>query len=339
MVVLVTGGLGYIGSHTVVELIEAGFTPIVVDNLSNSSEAVLDRIKTITGVKPKFYEKDLVSITDVEEIFEDFENVENKKIDSVIHFAALKAVGESVEKPLKYYCNNLVGTLNLLQVMKKHGVNDFVFSSSAAVYGKPEKNPILEDFPLQAVNPYGATKIMIEDMLRDMCKADSSFNVAILRYFNAVGAHKSGLIGDSPNGVPNNIMPYIAKVATRELEFLRVFGADYDTYDGTGVRDYIHVVDLAKGHMKALERLRGDPGLMVVNLGTGVGYSVLDLVKAFEVASGVEIPYKVVGRRSGDIAMCYAASERAKSELGWEARFGLEEMCEDSWRWEQRGGK
>ena len=332
MVVLVTGGLGFIGSHTVVELIGSGYEPIVMDNLSNSSEGVLDRIETIAGVRPKFYKKDLVSIADVEEIFE------NEEIDSVIHFAALKAVGESVENPLKYYCNNLIGTLNLLCAMKKYGVNDFVFSSSAAVYGKPESNPILEDFPLQATNPYGSTKIMIENMLRDMCNADSGFNVGILRYFNTVGAHESGLIGDSPKGIPNNIMPYIAKVATGELEFLRVFGSDYDTHDGTGVRDYIHVVDLADGHLKALEKLRGDPGFMVVNLGTGDGYSVLDLVKAFEEASGVEIPYKVVGRRPGDIAMCYACSERARSELGWEARFGLDEMCEDSWRWEQRGG-
>jgi len=328
MMVLVTGGLGYIGSHTVVELIGAGYTPVIVDNLSNSSVKVLDRIETITGVRPKFYERDLVDIGDVDEIFE------KESIDAVIHFASLKAVGESVEKPLEYYCNNLVGTVNLLQVMGKYSVSDFVFSSSAAVYGKPEKNPILEDFPLSATNPYGSTKVMIEDMLKDMCAANSGLNVAILRYFNVVGAHKSGLIGDSPNGVPNNIMPYIAKVATGELECLKVFGSDYDTHDGTGVRDYIHVVDLADGHLKALEKLKDNPGLIVENLGTGTGYSVLELVKAFEKASGVEVRYEVIGRRPGDIGTCYANCDSAKRDLGWEARYGIDDMCEDSWRWE-----
>lgn len=330
MVVLITGGVGYIGSHTVVELIGAGYTPIIVDSLINSNACVLDKIETITGVRPKFYQKDLINITDVEEIFA------KEKIDSVIHFAALKAVGESVEKPLEYYSNNLVGTLNLLQVMKKHQIKNFVFSSSATVYGNPEINPILEDFPLSTTNPYGSTKLMVEDMLRDMCEADFNLNVAILRYFNPIGAHKSGLIGESPNGIPNNLMPYITKVATGELEFLNVFGSDYDTHDGTGVRDYIHVVDLAEGHLKALEKLNSNPGLVTYNLGTGNGYSVLDVVKAFEQASGVKIAYKLIERRPGDIATCYASPERAKNELGWNAKYGVDEMCEDSWRWESQ---
>ena len=333
MKVLVTGGTGYIGSHTTVALIEAGYTPIIVDNLINSSEEVLDKIETITGVRPKFYKKDLVNLSHIEEIFAE------EKIDSVIHFAALKAVGESVAKPLEYYSNNIIGTLNLLQVMKKYQVNNFVFSSSATVYGSPETNPILEDFSLRATNPYGATKLMIEDMLRDICIADSSLNVAILRYFNPVGAHKSGLIGEAPNGIPNNLMPYITKVAIGELESLSVFGSDYDTPDGTGVRDYIHVVDLADGHLKALEKLGSNPGLVTYNLGTGNGYSVLDLVTAFEKASGVKIPYKLVDRRPGDIASCYANSEKAKNELGWSAKYNVDEMCEDSWRWESQNRK
>jgi len=333
MVVLVTGGTGYIGSHTVVELIKAGYTPIVVDNLVNSRIEVLDRIEEIIGVKPKFYQKNLVNIVDIEEIFE------TEKIDAVIHFAALKAVGESVEKPLEYYSNNLIGTLNLLQVMKKYHVNNFVFSSSATVYGNPETNPIMEDFPLSTTNPYGSTKLMIEDILRDMCKADASLNIAILRYFNPVGAHKSGLIGEAPNGIPNNLMPYITKVATRELESLSVFGSDYDTHDGTGVRDYIHVLDLADGHLKALEKLNSHPGLVTYNLGTGIGYSVLDLVKAFEKASSVKIPYQIVDRRPGDNATSYANPEKAKNELGWNTKYGIDEMCEDSWRWESQNLK
>lgn len=327
MAVLVTGGTGYIGSHTVVELIEAGYTPIIIDNLINSSEEILDKIKTITDIRPKFYKKDLRNIADIEEIFV------KEEIDSVIHFAALKAVGESVEKPLEYYKNNLIGTLNLLEVMKKHHVNNFVFSSSATVYGNPASNPILEEFPLSTTNPYGATKLMIEDMLRDMCKADSSLNVAILRYFNPVGVHKSGLLGEIPNGIPNNLMPYIIKVATGELEFLNVFGQDYDTLDGTGVRDYIHVVDLAEGHLRALSKLNEKVGLVTYNLGTGKGYSVLDLVCAFESVSGVTIPYKVVKRRLGDVAMCYANPDKALKELGWKAKYGINDMCEDSWRW------
>lgn len=330
MTVLVTGGTGYIGSHTVVELIEAGYQPIIVDNLINSREEVLGNIEAITGVKPTFYQKDLTDLAAIKEIFA------NEKIDSVIHFAALKAVGESVEKPLAYYSNNLIGLLNLLQAMKQYTVNNFVFSSSATVYGNPTTNPILEDFPLSTTNPYGSTKLMAEEILRDVCLADPSLNVAILRYFNPVGAHKSGLIGEAPHGIPNNLMPYITKVAAGELECLSVFGSDYDTHDGTGVRDYIHVVDLASGHLKALEKLHENPGLIIENLGTGKGYSVLDLVKAFEKASGVKIPYQIVDRRPGDVATCYADPNKAKNDLGWAARYGIAEMCEDSWRWQQR---
>lgn len=330
MAILVTGGTGYIGSHTVVELIQAGYTPVIMDNLINSSEEVLDKIETITGIRPKFYKKDLVNLADIKALFE------KEKIDAVIHFAALKAIGESVEQPLRYYSNNLVGTLNLLQVMKKYQVNNLVFSSTAAVYGKPKSNPILENFPLSTTNPYATTKLMSEEMLRDMCRIDPNLNVAILRYFNLVGAHKSGLIGERPNGIPNNLMPYITKVATRELKCLNIFGSDYDTPDGTGVRDYIHVVDVACGHLKALEKLKEQPGLVTYNLGTGNGYSVLELARAFEKASGVKIPYRFSGRRPGDIATCYANPEKAKKELGWEAQYSVDEMCEDSWRWESQ---
>ena len=330
MNILVTGGLGYIGSHTVIQLIEAGYTPIIVDNLINSSASVLNSIEKITGVKPKFYQKDLVDFAEVKLIFE------NEAIDGVIHFAALKAVGESVEKPLAYYSNNLTGSLNLLQVMKEYQVNTFVFSSSATVYGSPKENPILEHFPLSTTNPYGATKLMIEDMLRDISKADPDLRVAILRYFNPVGAHKSGLIGENPNGVPNNLMPYITKVATGALPYLNVFGSDYDTPDGTGVRDYIHVLDLANGHLKALEKLKKAPGLFTVNLGTGQGYSVLEIVKAFEKVNNISIDYQLTNRRPGDIATCYANPEKAEKELGWKAIYGIEEMCEDAWRWESR---
>jgi len=329
MNVLVTGGMGYIGSHTVVQLIESGYTPIIVDNLINSNVKVLDKIEMITGTKPKFYQTDLTDLEKLEAIFL------AETFDAVIHFAGLKAVGESVEMPLVYYNNNLIASLNVLQMMKKYQVANFIFSSSATVYGSPKFNPILEDFPLRATNPYGATKLMIEDVLRDICYADEAFNVAILRYFNPVGAHKSGLIGEAPNGVPNNLMPYITKVATGELAQLNVFGSDYDTHDGTGVRDYIHVVDLADGHLKALEKLKESPGLLTVNLGTGKGYSVLDLVKAFEKANGVTIPYQVKERRPGDIGTCYADCERAKVELNWEAKYGIEEMCRDAWRWER----
>jgi len=298
--ILVTGGIGYIGSHTVVELINAGYEPIIIDNLSNSSESALDRIEIITGKKPKFYKKDLTKLEDIEVVLDE------EEISSVIHFAALKAVGESVLKPLKYYCNNVIGTLNLLRVMKSHSINDIVFSSSATVYGNPKSNPILEDFPLSTTNPYGATKLIIENILKDIHKTNPDFNVGILRYFNPIGAHESGLIGESLDGIPNNLLPYITKVAIGELKYLNVFGSDYDTHDGTGVRDYIHITDLAFGHLKALKKLKDKPGILTVNLGTGNGYSVLDLVKAFEKASDITIPYKFIDRRTGDIATCYA---------------------------------
>ncbi len=328
MAVLVTGGMGYIGSHTTISLIEAGQEVIIVDDLSNSSVVVLNRIEAITGVRPKFYELNVMDESALTQVFSENE------IESVIHFAAYKAVGESVEKPLEYYTNNIVNTLTLLRVMKAHGVHKFVFSSSATVYGDPHKCPITEDFPLSTTNPYGSTKLMIEDMLRDIAKADATFNVAILRYFNPVGAHKSGTIGEEPNGIPNNLMPYITKVAVGKLSRLNVFGDDYPTHDGTGVRDYIHVVDLADGHVKALQKLDELPGLVTYNLGTGNGLSVLDLVKAFSEASGQEIPYQIVARRAGDIAMCYADASLANKELGWTAKYGVKEMCEDSWRWQ-----
>lgn len=328
MAVLVTGGVGYIGSHTTIELIESGREVVIVDNLSNSNIIVLDRIEELTGTRPKFYELDVQDKKKLEKVFEE------NTIESVIHFAASKAVGESVEKPLEYYSNNLINTLVLLETMRKYDVKNFVFSSSATVYGDPQTCPILEEFPLSATNPYGRTKLMIEDMLRDICKADKTLNVAILRYFNPVGAHKSGRIGEEPNGIPNNLMPYITKVAIGQLKELSVFGDDYNTPDGTGVRDYIHVVDLSIGHVKALDKLETNSGLVTYNLGTGNGYSVLDMVKAFEKASGRKIAYKIVDRRAGDIAMCYADATKAKNELGWEAKYKLDEMCEDSWRWQ-----
>ncbi len=328
MSVLVTGGVGYIGSHTTIELIQEGKKVIIVDNLSNSNVVVLDRIEEITGVKPKFYELNVQNREKLEIVFKE------NDIDSVIHFAASKAVGESVEKPLEYYSNNIKNTLVLLETMRKYNVKNFVFSSSATVYGDPHKCPIPEDFPLSATNPYGQTKLMIENMLRDICKADKSLNVAILRYFNPVGAHKSGKIGEEPNGIPNNLMPYITKVAIGQLKELSVFGDDYNTPDGTGVRDYIHVVDLALGHVKALDKLDSKPGLVTYNLGTGNGYSVLEMVQAFSKASGRYIAYKIAPRRPGDIAMCYADASKAKKELGWEAKYNLDEMCEDSWRWQ-----
>lgn len=328
MAVLVTGGAGYIGSHTVIELLEDNKDVIIVDNFCNSNPIVLDRIRMISGKDFKFYKVDITNGDELEVVFKE------NNIDSVIHFAALKAVGESVAKPLEYYTNNLVNTLTLLNLMRKYNVKKFVFSSSATVYGDPHTCPITEDFPLSTTNPYGATKLMIEDMLRDIAKADPSFNIAILRYFNPVGAHKSGIIGEEPNGIPNNLMPYITKVAVGKLKELSVFGDDYNTHDGTGVRDYIHVVDLAKGHIKALAKLDENCGLVAYNLGTGNGYSVLDMVKAFSKASGREIPYKIVDRRPGDIAMCYANPAKANVELGWKAEFGIKEMCEDSWRWQ-----
>ena len=330
MAVLVTGGIGYIGSHTSIELLEAGYDVIIVDNLSNSDIIVLDRIKELSGKTPKFYEIDINDIEKMEVVFKE------NQIDSVVHFAALIAVGESVEKPVEYYLNNIGNTLVLFELMKKYNVKNFVFSSSATVYGNPERLPIDEDCSLSVTNPYGRTKLMIEDMLRDICLADENLNVAILRYFNPIGAHKSGKIGEEPSGIPNNIMPYITKVAVGQLPHLNIFGDDYDTQDGTGVRDYIHVLDLANGHVKALEKLSENPGLVTYNLGTGRGYSVLDLVKAFSKASGREIPYKMANRRPGDIAACYANPEKAETELGWKAKYGIDEMCEDSWRWQSQ---
>ena len=328
MSVLVTGGAGYIGSHTVIQLLEDNKEVVIVDNFSNSNPEVLDRIKTITNKDFKFYEIDTTDINALEVVFKE------NDIDSVIHFAAFKAVGESVAKPLDYYTNNLVNTLNVLNLMRKYNVKKFVFSSSATVYGDPHTCPITEDFPLSTTNPYGATKLMVEDMLRDMAKADDSLNIAILRYFNPVGAHSSGLIGEDPTDIPNNLMPYVSQVAVGKLEQLSVFGNDYDTHDGTGVRDYIHVVDLADGHLKALDKLETNCGLVTYNLGTGNGYSVLDMVKAFSEASGKDVNYKIVDRRPGDVAKCYADPKKANEELGWYAKFGLKEMCEDTWRWQ-----
>ena len=333
MAVLVSGGMGYIGSHTTVELLNAGFDVVIADDLSNSKELVKDRIEKITGKTTKFYNVDLTNEVEAEKVF-----LEND-IDSVIHFAAFKAVGESVEKPLEYYYNNITSALVMLRLMRKYNCKNFVFSSSATVYGDAKVVPITEDSPLSATNPYGRTKLMIEDMLRDIAKADPTLNIAILRYFNPVGAHKSGTIGEDPNGIPNNLMPYITKVAVGELKQLRVFGNDYPTHDGTGVRDYIHVVDLANGHVKALEKLKTNPGLVTYNLGTGNGYSVLDVVNAFAEASGREIPYEIVDRRPGDIATCYADPKLANEELGWTAERGIKEMCEDSWRWQSNNPK
>ena len=328
--ILVAGGAGYIGSHTCVELLNAGYDVVVVDNLVNSSRESVARVEELTGKKISFYEEDLLNEKAIDAIFE------KENIDSVIHFAALKAVGESCQIPLRYFDNNLTGTLNLLKVMEKHGVKSIVFSSSATVYGKPESVPIREDFPLSVSNPYGRTKLIIEDMLRDIYKSDNEWDIALLRYFNPIGAHESGMIGENPHGIPNNLLPYVAKVAAGQLECVNVFGDDYDTPDGTGVRDYIHVVDLATGHIKALEKLVTHPGLVTYNLGTGVGYSVLDIIKNFEKACGKEIPYKITPRRPGDIDMCYADPAKAKEELGWEATRSIDKMCEDAWRWQTK---
>lgn len=328
MAILVTGGAGYIGSHTCVDLLEAGYEVIVVDNLINSKDESLKRVQEITEKSLTFYKVDLLDRESLEEIFK------QHQIDSVIHFAGLKAVGESVSIPLHYYHNNITGTLVLCEVMQKFGVKNLVFSSSATVYGDPHTVPIVEDFPLSATNPYGRTKLMIEDILRDLHKSDNSWNVAILRYFNPVGAHISGRIGEDPNGIPNNLIPYVAQVAVGKLKELNVFGNDYPTKDGTGVRDYIHVVDLAQGHLKALEKLKSNPGVVAYNLGTGCGYSVFEMANAFAKASGREIPYKVAARRPGDIAACYADPSKAKKELGWSAKKGIKDMCSDSWRWQ-----
>ncbi len=330
MAILVSGGAGYIGSHTCIELIKAGYDIIVADNLVNSSEEALARVEKISGVKIPFVNIDLCDKEATNKLFAD-----HPEIDSVIHFAALKAVGESVSKPLEYYTNNLVNTLTVLGAMREHGVKNFVFSSSATVYGDPASVPITEDFPLSTTNPYGTTKLFIERILTDICAADSSLNVALLRYFNPIGAHESGLIGEDPNGIPNNLVPYIAKVAVGKLEKVHVFGNDYNTPDGTGVRDYIHVVDLATGHVAALKKLATNCGLFVCNLGTGKGYSVLDVIKAYSKACGKELPYVIDPRRPGDIAECYADPAKAKNELGWQAQYGIEDMCASSWKWQQ----
>jgi len=326
--ILVTGGVGYIGSHTVIELVNSGYDVVIVDNLSNSKIEALKRVEEITNTKIKFYKVDLLEKEKLNQIFVD------EKVDSVIHFAGLKAVGESVSIPLHYYSNNVNGTLNLLEVMKQNNVFNLVFSSSATVYGDPHKVPITEDFPLSATNPYGRSKLMIEDILRDLYKSDANWNISILRYFNPVGAHESGKIGEDPNGIPNNLMPFITQVAVGKREKLSVFGKDYPTVDGTGVRDYIHVVDLAQGHIKALEKLTSHHGCIEYNLGTGIGYSVLQVINAFSKASGKIIPYEIVDRRPGDIASCYANPSFAFEKLGWNAKFGIEKMCEDSWRWQ-----
>ena len=329
MAILVTGGAGYIGSHTVVELQSAGYDVVVLDNLSNASEKSLERVEKITGKPVTFYKADILDRDALNEVFE------KESIDSCIHFAGLKAVGESVAKPWEYYENNIAGTLTLVDVMRKHGVKNIIFSSSATVYGDPAFVPITEECPKgQCTNPYGWTKSMLEQILTDIQKADPEWNVVLLRYFNPIGAHKSGTIGENPNGIPNNLMPYITQVAVGKLKELGVFGNDYDTPDGTGVRDYIHVVDLAVGHVKAINKIKENPGVKVYNLGTGNGYSVLDVIKAFSKACGHDVPYVIKERRPGDIATCYSDASLAKKELGWEAQYGIDEMCADSWKWQ-----
>lgn len=329
MAILVTGGAGYIGSHTCLELLKAGYEVVVVDNLCNSSEEAVKRVEKISGKPVKFYQADILDREALEKIFQ------SETIDSVIHFAGLKAVGESVAKPLEYYYNNITGTLVLCDVMRKHGVKNIVFSSSATVYGDPAFVPITEECPKGTItNPYGQTKSMLEQILTDFHVADPEWNVVLLRYFNPIGAHESGMIGEDPKGIPNNLVPYIAQVAVGKLPCLGVFGNDYPTHDGTGVRDYIHVVDLAVGHVKALKKIEEKAGVCIYNLGTGKGYSVLDVVKAYEKACGKEIKYEIKPRRPGDIATCYADATKAKEELGWVAERGIEEMCADSWRWQ-----
>lgn len=328
MKILVTGGAGYIGSHTCVELLNAGYDIVVLDNLCNSSEKSLNVVKEITGKDFPFYKVDLLDYDAVEKVFEE------NKIDAVIHFAGLKAVGESVSIPITYYHNNITGTLNLVDIMQKHGVFNIVFSSSATVYGMPKTVPITEDFPLSTTNPYGSTKLMIERILEDIHTSNPKWSITLLRYFNPIGAHKSGKMGEDPKGIPNNLLPYVAQVAVGKLEYVHVFGNDYPTKDGTGVRDYIHVVDLALGHIKAIEKKTNVPGVHIYNLGTGNGYSVLEIVKAFSKACGKDLPYKIEARRPGDIAECYADPSKALNELGWKAERGIAEMCEDSWRWQ-----
>ena len=325
--ILVTGGCGYIGSHTTLELLNKGYEVIVVDNFSNSSYESLRRVQEITGKEVTFYEADIRDSVKMDEIFS------AHSIDAVIHFAAFKAVGESCRLPLKYYENNISGTVSLLQVMEKHNVKKIIFSSSATVYGDPERLPLDETCRLSTTNPYGSTKLMMENIMQDLYKADKEWNIILLRYFNPVGAHESGRIGEDPKGIPNNLMPYVAQVASGKLACINVFGNDYDTPDGTGVRDYIHVVDLALGHIAAIEQCQ-DKGVHIYNLGTGRGYSVLEMIKAFEKACGKELPYKICPRRPGDIAACYASPVKAKAELKWEAKFGIEEMCASQWKWQ-----
>ncbi|MGG0252246.1 UDP-glucose 4-epimerase GalE [Bacillus toyonensis] len=328
MAILITGGAGYIGSHTCIELLNNNYKIIVVDNLSNSSIESLNRVKEITGKQFKFYNDSVLNREKMNEIFL------GNNIEAVIHFAGFKAVGESTTIPLTYYYNNIISTIILCDVMQKHNVKKFIFSSSATVYGIPKTSPITEEFPLSVTNPYGQTKLMIEQIMRDVAKANGEWSIALLRYFNPFGAHQSGRIGEDPNGIPNNLMPYVTQVAVGKLKELNIFGNDYPTKDGTGVRDYIHVVDLAKGHVKALEKVLETTGIDAYNLGTGKGYSVLEMVNAFEKVSGKKIPYKIIGRRPGDVAICFADVSKAKRELGWEAEYGLEEMCLDSWRWQ-----
>lgn len=331
MSILITGGTGFIGSHTIVELLAAGREVVVVDNFCNSKPVVLDRLYQITGQKIRFYEVDLLDKEALENVFR-----ENPDIDSCIHFAGLKAVGESCSQPMRYYHNNLTGTLNLCELLAKYNAKRIVFSSSATVYGNPKSVPIKEDFPLSTTNPYGETKLMIERILKDIYEADHEWSVSILRYFNPIGAHKSGLIGEDPQGIPNNLLPYITQVASGKRECLSVFGNDYNTHDGTGVRDYIHVVDLARAHVKAIALAETVTGVDYFNIGTGVGYSVLDIVKAYEKATGKKIPYKITARRPGDIDMCYADPAKAYEKLGWKAEFGIEEMCRDSNNWQMK---
>lgn len=333
MKILVTGGTGFIGSHTCVELLNSGHEVVIFDNLYNSKIEVVDKIKTITGKDVKFYKADMLSIEEMRPVFEE------NKFDAVIHFAGLKAVGESVQKPLLYYQNNLTGTMNLCELMNEYGCKRIIFSSSATVYGSPKTVPITEDFPLSTTNPYGTTKLFLERILSDLCVPDSEWSVVLLRYFNPIGAHESGLIGEEPNGIPNNLMPYITQVAVGKLPELGVFGDDYDTPDGTGVRDYIHVVDLAIGHVLALKKIAHAPGLLVYNLGTGVGTSVLDLVHSFEEANGLKINYKIVERRPGDIATCYANADKAYRELGFKTKYTIVDCCRDSWNWQKHNPK
>ncbi|MFB3165501.1 UDP-glucose 4-epimerase GalE [Neobacillus sp. 179-J 1A1 HS] len=330
MAILVTGGAGYIGSHTCVELLNNGYELIIIDNFSNSNPESLRRIKEITNKDFYFYEIDLLDRIALEEVFA------TNNIEAVIHFAGLKAVGESVSIPLHYYHNNITGTINLCDVMKKYGVKNLVFSSSATVYGMPDSSPISEDFPLSATNPYGRTKLMIEDILQDLFVSDNNWSIVLLRYFNPIGAHESGMIGENPNGIPNNLMPYISQVAVGKLDELKVFGSDYPTVDGTGVRDYIHVLDLASGHLKALEKVIFSKGVEAYNLGTGTGYSVLEIVAAFERESGIKISYRMVDRRPGDVAICYSDPSKAKIKLGWTAQRGIKEMCRDAWNWQKK---